>query len=362
MEAAPLALSLPRARRKASGVPLRAFIFTMDSLSGVLEAAARGGPAGEIRVRTRLQAALEAAGVECDVAHSDAEMESRVRPDGSIPHDFIIMDEWTLVAPGGAVRSFVAGRERDVYLLAFFGLRSAFFSGFALPKDRVLTAFPTSLGGAFLGWDMEPSWAPRPSQCTPERATAACLAEAVAGLPPLPPRQPQGIVWGKKEDYFPPRRAWISAAAALAPLLSTAPPGASLPEGVRRVGTLSPEAWREALGGSSFFLGLGDPLLGPSPLDALSAGLVYINPTFEGSAGGVRGELAQWGSQHPYLAAAVGEPYVCNATLDDTGALRACVERALALDLPPFIPKDFQREAYYARVAALFKDHLYSPE
>ena len=139
------------------------------------------------------------------------------------------------------------------------------------------------------------------------------------------------------------KQSWPSAVAGDAPL--------------RHHGHLSRGEWDSLLAGSSFFLGLGDPLLGPSALDALGAGAVFVNPTFEGGAGGVRQERAAWGSQHPFLAG-IGAPYVCNARLDDAEALRACVEAALLLDLPPLVPREFTQEAYAARVEGIFRAWL----
>lgn len=367
---------------------IRAFVFTMDSLYGVIEAAGKGGPAGEIRVRTSLQAALEALGIECDVAGSDAEMESRVLPDGSLPHDLIIMDEWTLRAPGGQVRRFVLGRESDVFLLAFFGLRSSVFTGdFSLPMDHVLTAFPTSLGGVFLGWGRETHWTPREGQCgnfskvtgAPAAASAATAVSyltpcdsssreggggvatggsAWEGSVPLPPRSPRGVVWGKKSEYFEGKEGWLNAATSLAPLHVTSPPHAPLPPNpafpITRHGPLSPGEWEGLLAGSAFFLGLGDPLLGPSAMDAIATGCVYINPTFGEGAVGVRGELSAWGSQHPFLDKAVGMPYVCNAPLGDGNKLQECIRGALKVDLPPMELADFTVAAYRERVKKIF--------
>ncbi len=376
--------SPPSPRRR-----LRAFVFTMDSLYGVIEAAGKGGPAGEIRVRTSLQAALEDLGIECDVAGSDAEMESRVLPDGSLPHDLIIMDEWTLRAPGGMVRRYVVGREADVFLLAFFGLRSGTFTGdFTLPMDHVLTAFPTSVGGVFLGWGRDTHWAAREGQCGNFSATAAVAPPAAAaaaaskstltpcdadvggggvaaaaaawkGSVALPPRNPRGVVWGKKSEYFEGKEGWLSAASALAPLHVTSPPHAPLPASptfpITRHGPLTPGEWEGLLAGSAFFLGLGDPLLGPSAMDAIAAGCVYINPTFgEGAPMGVRGELSAWGSQHPFLDKAVGMPYVCNAPLGDGRRLQECIQGALKVDLPPLELADFTVAAYRERVKRIF--------
>jgi len=375
----PDAHPLPPGPPPLSTIPrkLRAFIFTMDSLSGVIEAAARGGPAGEIRVRTSLQGALESLGVECDVAGSDAEMENRVAPDGSVPHDIIILDEWTLRAPGGGLRSWVRGREGDVYLLAFFGIRPGGLGGdFPLPEDHILTAYPESRGGNFLGWgwggEGGERWTLRPGQQCDNSTTAPVPPSLLPHTPctppsllpphtpltPLPPRQRSGVVWGKKADYFQNKEGWLRAAAALAPLHTTAPPGTVGLEntpGVKNSGTLSPGAWRSLLAGSSFFLGLGDPLLGPSALDAVEAGCVYINPTFGMGSSGVRSELSAWESQHPFLDKHVGPPYVCNAPLGDTRALEACIKVALLLDLPPLAIELFTADLHRERVKLIFK-------
>ena len=435
LEAPPPPVPPPASDLKLSSLPLspppppprrlRAFIFTMDSLSGVVAAAERGGPAGEIRVRTSLQGALESLGVDCDTVGSDAEMESRVDPsDGSVPHDIIILDEWTLRAPGGGLRSFVRGRESDTYLLAFFGLRGGGVGGdFPLPEDHILTAFPGSLGGEFLGWGYEEgeAWSARSrEQCdnltssssssssssvpggsgggifslpphllslTPCSGARSSESSAPPPLqqqhqqaqqqeeewrrsdPPLPPRHPRGVVWGKKAEYFEGKGEWLTRAGSLAPLTLTSPPGTSLPPDFLLsppppprsqphvlAGHLTRAAWRELLAGSSFFLGLGDPLLGPSALDAVAAGCVYINPTFGLGAVGVRsGELASWGSQHPYLEKHLGPPYVCSAPLGDLDALEACVKGALAVDLPPITLPDFTKAAHLNRVKHIFK-------
>jgi hypothetical protein len=54
----------------------------------------------------------------------------------------------------------------------------------------------------------------------------------------------------------------------------------------------------------------------------------------------------------------VGAPYVCSAPLGDAAALGDCVRGALAADLPPFTPPDFEPAAYAGRVRRIFKDCL----
>jgi hypothetical protein len=54
-------------------------------------------------------------------------------------------------------------------------------------------------------------------------------------------------------------------------------------------------------------VGLGNPLAGPSAVDAVVAGCVYINPLYD------KPVKERYHSQHPYLADAVGPPHVCRS-------------------------------------------------
>ena len=348
----------------------------MDSLDGAVAAARTGGPAGEIRVRTSLMSALVALSIDVDVVTSDAEMAARVGPDGRLPHDILIFDEWTLVAPGGRAHPWVSGRESDVFLLAFFGLESTDVGGFAVRPEHVLTAFPNALGvgSTFLGFSVVPKWAPREGQCEAARTAfgghsdaldVACSERAVAdaraaGAPPLPAKKVpgEGVVWGKKRSYFDGggRVEWLGAAAALAPLHGSFPlsaaDGTAIVAAGRSHGHMAKEEWDALLGSASFFVGVGDPLLGPSAVDALGAGAVYIDPFFA-NVPGVRHDLARWGSQHPFVTM-LGEPYSCGARLDQPVELAACVRKALSLDLPPFVPAVLTPVEHMKRVKLIF--------
>jgi Glycosyltransferase family 18 len=253
-----------------------------------------------------------------------------------------------------------------VYLLSFFGTSPTSWPGLTLEPSHLLTPFPLAQG-TFLGFELKGLWRPRDGQCerfardgeAPSLVVDACSAQPnSSALPPLPDKSTRrGVVWGKKPEYALGRERWLAAAAALAPLHTTLPASAGLaPLNLVSHGHLDTKEWAELLGSASFFLGLGDPLLGPSALDAVAAGAVFINPVF--SAGNVRAELQAWGSQHPYLSGTLGAPYVCDATLDDLAQLTACVQAALDLDLPPLIPKDFTRRELLPRVASIFKRWL----
>ena len=159
--------------------------------------------------------------------------------------------------------------------------------------------------------------------------------------------------------------------------------GGGAPPGITIHGHLPADEWALLLSESAFFLGLGDPIAGPSALEALGAGCVYLNPTYP-TPQVVSG--LPFSSQHPYLAEGVGEPYVCSYAINNAPELVACINKALQLQgivssaeagragaggggggvsptgnqLPPFIPEGMKRSNYLERVTALFAPALSS--
>ena len=119
-------------------------------------------------------------------------------------------------------------------------------------------------------------------------------------------------------------------------------------------GHLTHDAWENLLGSSKFLLGLGDPLMGPSAIDAISRGCMYLNPVYEKSFTRPQTGLT-YSSQHPY---AMHEPslasYVCSFNINDRTQLKACIDKALSSNLPAVIPKDFTRRNYLDRVKTIF--------
>ena len=141
----------------------------------------------------------------------------------------------------------------------------------------------------------------------------------------------------------------------LAPLHSTLKTAPVKHRAIAYHGHQTPASWAGLLAGSKFMLGLGDPLLGPSAVDAVVAGCMYINPIYD------RPVKEIYASQHPYMVDHVGEPYVCSARLRDLDAVRACVRKALGQSLPPMIPRDFTLDAYLDRLRKIFGAHLPKP-
>jgi succinate dehydrogenase flavin-adding protein (antitoxin of CptAB toxin-antitoxin module) len=362
----------------------KAFWFTMDSLQSYIDNAQRGGPAGEITVRNSLTAALAKLNVDVEEARSDDEFESMTNHDVD-RYDLFFFDPWTYVGPGTLCtctvtsrhsnqryhccdspagwipRSFLPGRESRTFLVSFFGMRQV-GNGFELPLNHVLTPYPCNPDNTFVGFTVEPKWAPRfqlsvhfegrtaehkhEKHSTRHGGHSHDETAPVPALPILPPKRNIGIVWGKLARYFDGKEGILRAASAVAELHIVADlPGFNIPNVVQH-GHLGKEDWEKLLSESKFLLGLGDPLSGPSALDALAAGCAVIIPTYTSP----KEEFFM--SQHPFLQEYVGAPYVCTYALEDTSAARRCVESVVQRqeDLAPYIPDAMLEEQHLIRV------------
>jgi hypothetical protein len=216
-----------------------------------------------------------------------------------------------------------------VYVLDFFG--SARLPkekpSFKIPASRFLTAFGYP-GNQFLGYYIDNN------VFNAHKSTS---------------KKQQGVIWGKDPNHFTRGRdKMLSQVADLVELHSTASRAVFRHNNVIWHGHQNKDGWMHLLAESKFLLGLGDPLLGPSAIDAISMGCVYINPVHDKP---VRDHFK---TQHDYAIAKIGAPYVCNANLNDIKSVKRCVEFALKSDLPPFIPPDFEHDTYVARVQNIF--------
>ena len=74
-------------------------------------------------------------------------------------------------------------------------------------------------------------------------------------------------------------------------------------------------------------MGLGDPVAGPTALEALLEGCAYLDPRYPSgrAVNGVPELMIQ--SQHPF-ASAIGEPFVYGIDLRDQGQVLAAVDRS----------------------------------
>lgn len=304
----------------------KAVIFTMDSITAYEESSRIGGAAGEILIRKSLEGAFQHFGVDFRVIRSDAEFEGIRGAD----YDIILVDPWTWAARGWVPKPPLRGQDAKVYILDFFGSAKLRGKGLNIPPERFLTAFGSKYN-TFLGYYVE--------------GAEDSLAEALKVT-----KLQQGVVWGKDPRHFEGRTKMLETA------LQSIPEVTFLSTSTQRVfqhprmlwkGHQTPASWRNLLQESKFLIGLGDPLLGPSAIDAIAAGCVYINPTY----GKPKKDRM---NQHPYAAESIGSPYVCNYRLGDSASLQQCVKQALEADLKPRSLPDFEKDAHFDRVASIF--------
>ncbi|CAM9469783.1 unnamed protein product, partial [Pylaiella littoralis] len=317
----------------AWGQGMRVLVFTMDSMSDIVAKSKTGGAAGEIIVKESLTNALTEAGVQVEIAVSEIDFERRT---GMMDiYSAVIVDSWTWAGKGWRLKPQLIGRQDRMFIMDFFGADEP-HANLRVPLVQHLTAFPipASQSRTFLGYRVEASQSMPPSG---RRVT----------------RRQQGVIWGKAAESFEKSagRQLISRLANLVELHSTvAPEDARIThDNIVYHGHLSQEEWYRLLRESKFMIGLGLPLSGPSAVDALAAGCIYINPVFSWPTKNI------FSSQHPYVAQSVGEPYVCSYEEKDIDAAIGCALKALEYDLPPLVPQELTKEAHATRVRTIFE-------
>ena len=316
---------------------LSVLIFTMDSLATRVQAAQHGGPAGEIVVRSSLEASLRSLGCSVHVATSDKDYDNLAQRQN---YSILIFDPWTVLEKHtGGVRPRQLARQQlnHVYVLDFFGSES---NVLGIPSSRILSAFPTRNAQAtFLGFSLT-----KPG-------------------PRLQIARNQGVIWGKDIKYYASKlgKSIIHTASSICTLVAISKHlnhDLQQHKNITFIGPQSVKNFKTLLQSSKFLLGLGHPLSGPSGLDAMQAGAMLIIPDF--SLNPLQMQAGKhFESQHPYMTTFVGPPYVCTFQVLESGTantteLHRCIERAVTTTLEPRIPDDFQSEVYEKRVAKIF--------
>ncbi|CAM9378369.1 unnamed protein product, partial [Sphacelaria rigidula] len=274
---------------------------------------------------------------QVDIAVSDKDFEKK----GPTLNKYqaIVLDPWTWAGKGWRLKSQLKGLEKQIFVMDFFGSETP-HKNLPVPTQRFLTAFPTPAERAhtFLGYRMDSS---------------------ISAIPPARvQKKQQGIIWGKtlKTLHGKATRQVIARLAEEMELHSTVSlkdaKKMKLHQNVIFHGMLSSQEWHQLLQESKFMIGLGHPLSGPSAVDAVARGCMYINPTYS------KAQKGFYQSQHPYLQHTLGEPYVCSYNhLDPEGAF-ACARKALEQDLEPIVPHDLSEDAHRRRVRAIFEPVL----
>ncbi|KHN73222.1 Alpha-1,6-mannosylglycoprotein 6-beta-N-acetylglucosaminyltransferase [Toxocara canis] len=108
------------------------------------------------------------------------------------------------------------------------------------------------------------------------------------------------------------------------------------------------------------FLGLGFPLEGPAPLEAIANGAVFINPTFNPPKSrrsyaffADKPTLRELTSQNPYVERFIGRPHVITVDVTDVKQLEQAMREALSSEPRPYLPFEFTVNGMLQRVNML---------
>eukprot|EP00040_Diaphanoeca_grandis_P001683 m.19179 g.19179 ORF g.19179 m.19179 type:complete len:546 (-) comp12362_c0_seq1:43-1680(-) len=119
-------------------------------------------------------------------------------------------------------------------------------------------------------------------------------------------------------------------------------------------GSLSPAEYNNLLAKMELFIGLGDPLIGPSPIQALAYGCVYINPKFVPAK-----IIAGKPSKHAYtsqvpLLEKLGEPHVYTVEISNMADINSAIDRiATTAQVKPYIHPEFTQTSFLSRLELL---------
>ncbi|KAK4686065.1 hypothetical protein P7C73_g4063, partial [Tremellales sp. Uapishka_1] len=194
-------------------------------------------------------------------------------------------------------------------------------------------------------------------------------------------RQHRGLTLGKRLEYFQGRDfywpgmlgpiaekmpyAWNKTLQASEPfeMIATAStPGKGyytdgiepLPEpGITNLGHRPMLEWFDLVAESKFMLGVGRPLLSPSPYDALCFGVPFINVIFQWDRENPD-DWTKWNTQHNALRP-TGPPYVYHVQKNNREQLEAAIAMALENPIDRYIPPHMRKEAVQERHRTLIE-------
>lgn len=130
---------------------------------------------------------------------------------------------------------------------------------------------------------------------------------------------------------------------------------------VQNHGFLNSDEISQLLEKTTIFFGLGFPLEGPAPLEAMAHGAVFLNAKFETPKSrknykflAEKPTLREWTSQNPYMEK-IGEPHVVTVDINNEVELEKAIRRAIELKPKPFVPFEFSPAGMLLRVAILLE-------
>eukprot|EP00240_Pyramimonas_obovata_P002537 CAMPEP_0118928546 /NCGR_PEP_ID=MMETSP1169-20130426/5777_1 /TAXON_ID=36882 /ORGANISM="Pyramimonas obovata, Strain CCMP722" /LENGTH=724 /DNA_ID=CAMNT_0006870553 /DNA_START=461 /DNA_END=2638 /DNA_ORIENTATION=+ len=295
---------------------------------------------GELEFVNSLASALRAAGWEVEESGEIDEVQAYMAAAAARPE--VLANTHFFFDVGTATnfydKSYWSAIRCRVRVLDFFGS----------PATGAL-----GLGAKAMARGIQPKqfWTPYPNRWN------EFLGFPLEARPPTPKKH-QGVLWGKMLEYLQGHEELIRELGKLSPLYAVVqephPPAWLREAGVTVRPLMQPSEWEELVAESKYFIGFGDPLLGPSVMHCLAAGTPYLDPVFSNPKAVASGMT--FTSQHPY-AHSFGAPLVHRVHLDNIVEVVATVKRVLsAPPVAPFVPSAMTPGGYKAKVEQLMME------
>lgn len=175
----------------------------------------------------------------------------------------------------------------------------------------------------------------------------------------IKPRLNQAVIWSKEVSYFYEKLYILREVSTVIPLVGTFGIVGENEElkFIHQKSHLNRTEFLQLLSSSRILLGVGNPLDGPTALEAISHGCIYINPIFnppiQASSKPTR---FNYTSQHPFIEKYITSPYVYNIDIKDTEALKRIIKQILQSneEIEPFIHPFHKPEAYIENLRTIF--------
>jgi hypothetical protein len=127
----------------------------------------------------------------------------------------------------------------------------------------------------------------------------------------------------------------------------------ALPSNHLNIGQIGPAEFMEKLSKSRVLIGVGDPMLSPSPYDGLCMGVPFINPIM-GWDHENPSDMSRWQTQH-YLLQSLGPPYVYNVFKGDTDGFVQAIKDAISHPIASYVLERMRISSVEKRLAAILE-------
>ncbi|KAJ7129165.1 hypothetical protein C8R44DRAFT_699813 [Mycena epipterygia] len=131
------------------------------------------------------------------------------------------------------------------------------------------------------------------------------------------------------------------------------PPPSNLAASIRNVGLMTQDEFYSALSESMVLVGIGDPLLSPTPYDALCLGVPFINPIKSWDRENPS-DRTKWSTQHDMLRH-LSAPYVYNVFAGDREGFLQAIQDAKANPIQSFVLERMKMSAVEDRFGKILE-------